>query len=167
MVIPATMAHLNPKTEASASMASRGIQAINLPGSFIDFAIDRLTTASSQDWPPQATHLSTWRGIALIIFCLPFWCFAGLGFDAVMKRCWIRSWTGLAGSLLCLVYLLLFVRMVIGSPAIESQRPASALCGLALWSVLLSPFILTSLRQWLTLRRMKASLEARLFAEVR
>ena len=166
IVIPATMAQLNPKTAGAANIASYSTQAINLPGSFIDFTIDKLTDTPSQGWAPRGTYSLTWRAIAFPIFCLPFWWFAGLGLDALFGRHWIRWWTCLAGSCLCLLSLLFFSVMAVGSRSIEPQRVMAALCGLAFWTLLLSPFPLTTLRQWLTLRRTKASLEARLFARL-
>ena len=166
VVIAAAMAHLNPKPEAGANMASFSIQAINLPGSFIDFTIDKLTDTPSQGWAPRGTYSSVWRAIAFPIFCLPFWWFAGLGLDALFGRQWIRWWTCLEGSLLCLFSLLFFFVTAVGSRSLEPQRMIAALCGLAFWTLVFSPFVLTTLRQWLTLRRTKARLEARLFAEL-
>jgi len=143
---------------------SHAIQAMNLPGSFVAFPIDKLTKASPEGWSPKGMTSLTWRAITFPLFCLPFWWLAGVGLDGVLRRRWLRWWMGLAGSVFCVFYLALF--LAISCAPAERREMISALCGLGFWILLLSAFPLASVRQWLTLRRTKAGLEARLFAEL-
>ena len=149
----------------SAFATSHAIQAINFPARFVEYGVDLSTRTWPQRWSPRGIYPMLWQAITFPIYCLPFWWFVGLGLDGVIARRWFRLWVLSAGSLLWFFwssFLVYFVAVGVNSLPVEDRGITFILCGLILWTGLLSSFPIAGLRQALILRRIKTSLQARL-----
>jgi hypothetical protein len=134
--------------ESATMKMSHVITALNTPGVFIE-----MLTSFPISWPmtfhPAKLPLDVWRSITLPFFCLPAWWFVGRGFDSLLGRQTMRWAVSLSGTLLFIVFIVLFFGLRFGVPASDRTGGAWILWGMALWALLFSVFPLT----WLMQRR--------------
>ena len=150
----------------AAEFTSDTIQAINTPAFSIELAIDRSAKTWPTGWTPFGLDFRQWRALIFPVYCLPFWWFAGLGLDALSGSRKLRWWVLLAGSLLWVFIVFLLCGLCFGLPASERHDMVFPYWGFAIWVALLVVFPLTWIKQALARRRIKTSLQARLFAEL-
>lgn len=149
----------------SAEVTSHYIQALNMPGFMIQIPADRLTRAWPMEWAPRGLDFTQWRAFILPLCCIPFWWFAGVGVDSFTTRQRLAWWILLLGSILWASMAFFEVGLWLAAGA-DRKELVFPLWGLGLWFVLLSAFPITWVKQWLKHRRIRASLHARLSAEL-
>ena len=83
-------------------------------------------------------------------FCLPAWFFVGCGIDALLG--WRRlHWAALAtGTLLCVLFLVLFLGLRFGISTEERGEVVFPLWGMSLWALLFASIPAAWIRQWRT-----------------
>lgn len=131
---------------------SHAITAINLPGTFVE-ALISLPTSWPHLWHPPSMPIDIWRALTLPIFCLPAWWFVGVGLDALLG--WRRlHWVALlTGSVLFVLFLVLFFGLRFGMSASERLEVVDwAFWGLGLWIALFGVLPCAWLRQTLGAR---------------
>jgi hypothetical protein len=99
---------------------------------------------------PTDIPLDAWRALVLPFSSLPFWWFAGLGFDALLRRLRLYWSTFLLGSLLMVGFLIFALGLRFGLPASDREDMAWPIYGMALWTVLFSSFPVAGVRQLTT-----------------
>jgi hypothetical protein len=156
---------LRSSITASAEVTSHYIQALNIPGFMIQLPVDRFTKAWPMEWVPPGLDFTQWRALILPLCCIPFWWFAGVGVDGLTTRRRLAWWTLLLGSILWASMAVFEVGLWLAAGA-DRKELVFPFWGLGLWFLLLSVFPITWVRQWLTSRRTRASLHARLSAEL-
>jgi hypothetical protein len=195
IAVPATMAYINVKSasrngsdvivryhrfqrriphehflrlsvEAGADITSRIIQAVNLPGHFIEFAVAKCAGNSWRTWSPFRWDFLAWRAFSFPVSCLPFWWLTGVGLDGLLRRRELRWWH-LVPSLILWAFFLMWVSVFyFGFSAFERTETVYPIWSVWLWFILLSAFPITWVKQWFKRRRIRTSLHARLSAEL-
>ena len=150
----------------SAGLTSHSIQALNMPGFLIDLGVDRCSKSWPSEWAPRGIDFTQWRALTFPIYSLPFWWIAGLGLDGLIKRSRFQWPALLLGSALWASFLVIGIGLWLAAVNDNPESLSFPFWGFGLWSILLSAFPITGVKQWLTARRTKASLHARLSAEL-
>ena len=114
-------------------------EAVNIPGTVGDILIS-LPTTWPETWHPANLSFNAWRIVSWPLFCLPFWWFAGRGFDALLGWRRPRWWTLLIGTLLCAGFLFLLCGLRFGLSASERSGTTWVYWGLSLWTLLFATF---------------------------
>jgi hypothetical protein len=151
----------------TAAGASRTIQSINLPAHFIQFAIAKATPTPWMTWSPFHWDFLIWRAFSFPILCLPFWWLAGAGIDGTLGARRLRWWSLLPALLLWAFFLLALVAFYVAFSPLERTEVVYPVWSVWLWFALLSAFPITWIKQALARRRIKTTLQARLYAELR
>jgi hypothetical protein len=151
---------------ASAEVTSHYIQGLNVPGFMIEVPAERFTKVWPTEWVPPGLDFTQWRALILPLCCIPFWWSVGVGVDGMTTRRRLAWWTLLLGSILWASMAFFEVGLWLAAGA-ERRELVFPFWGLGLWLILLSAFPITWVRQWLARRRIRAILQARLFAELR
>jgi hypothetical protein len=110
---------------------AHSIAAIDIPGS-VAMLLPR----------PQTLPLDTWRAVVLPFSSLPFWWFAGIGFDAVLRRIQLHWAVCLLGTILMAFFFIMLLGLRFGLSV--SERSESDLAwvywGMSLWTLLFASF---------------------------
>lgn len=146
--------------------ASRTIQSINFPAQFIEFAIAKAARGQWVRWSPFHWNYWIWCAFAFPVFCMPFWWLAGVGIDGVFGHRRLRWWSLAPSLILWLFFLLGLSAYYFAFSPLERTEAVYPAWSVWLWFILLSAFPLAWLKQALARRRIKASLHARLSAEL-
>ncbi len=112
-------------------------------------AIDMPGIIATIPGQPASLPFGAWRALIMPFSSLPFWWFAGLGFDALLRRIRLHWSIFLLGTLLMAGCLILLLGLRFGLPVSDRTDLTWAIYGMALWSVLFSTFP----SAWLWLRR--------------
>jgi hypothetical protein len=131
-----------------------------MPGFIIEFGVDSYL----HTWPLKM-DFTQWRALVLPICCLPFWWFAGIGIDALTRSHHRSWWVLLLGSVFWVFTGVVETGLWFGISKSDRNGLVFPYVGLGLWFILLSAFPITWVKQALTHRRTKTTLQARLFAE--
>jgi hypothetical protein len=134
--------------ESATMKMSHVITALNTPGVFVEMLID-LPISWPSTWHPPKLPLDVWRSITLPFFCLPAWWFVGRGFDSLQGRLKLNWPVTLLGTLLFVVFVVLFCGFRFEVPPNDRIGGSWILWGMALWALLFSVFPLA----WLMRRR--------------
>jgi len=138
---------------APAHVLSPAIQALNFPGMFGEV----IASVVMRTWPdsyrpaalgPLPDDLFILRAASFPFFCIPFWWFAGLGMDALLKTRTLRWPSLLIGTLFWIVYLVIGIGMTCMFFA-EKDKERSMIfipIGFALWTAMMTAFPITWLR---------------------
>jgi hypothetical protein len=134
--------------EIASTSKAHLIEAVNLPGFAIDVMISRFSDSWPGSWTPSGLLPEQWNAISFPFYCLPFWWFAGTGFDAVFSRVRLK-WTSLVlGTFLCSFFLFLVIGLRFGLSAEERKGLTYPFWGFGLWVALFAIFPIASIRQW-------------------
>lgn len=136
------------------------IQAVNLPGHFIEFAIAKCASNSWRTWSPFHWDVFAWRAFSFPVCCLPFWWLAGVGVDGILQRHRLRWWHFVPGLILWAFFLMWVSVFYFGFSALERTEGVYPIWSVWLWLVLLSTFPVTWVRQWLASRATRAGAPA-------
>jgi hypothetical protein len=156
---------LRSSLTAAEGGASHTVQAINLPGHFIEFAIGKFT-AQPGTWSLFHLDFLAWRALTFPTCCLPFWWLAGVGLDGMSGDRRLRWWIFVPSLILWVLFLLFIVGFYFDSSPLEREEAVYPIWSFWLWSVLLTAFPIALVKQWLARRRIRANLQARLTAEL-
>jgi hypothetical protein len=128
------------------------VQALNLPGIVIEL-LTSLPFTFPTSWYPVALDLFEWRAIVYPFFCLPFWWFAGLGIDGLMRQRILRWFALLPGTLVAGFFFILAMAGMFGETADfkSDSKFAALLLGALFWSLLFAAFPAS----WIRNRRYK------------
>ena len=151
----------------SAEVTSQAIQAVNMSGFITEVGVNRCIKTWPKAWAPSGLDLLQWWALSFPIACLPFWWFAGMGIDSLLGNRRLPWLVLLLGTTLCICFAVIELSLLFRSPysVKPDPVPASWLCGIGLWSLLLAAFPVAWIRKAIALQRTRESLEARLFAE--
>jgi hypothetical protein len=119
-------------------------EALNIFGIVGEALASWLFKTWPDSWYPDGFDLFSWRGVIFPFFCMPFWVLVGRGFDGLFRRCRLRWWTLLSGTLLCAFSATLAISLSFGAHQ-EDRADNYRVGGLVLWSILTAVFPL----QWL------------------
>jgi hypothetical protein len=97
---------------------------------------------------------------------LPFWWLAGAGIDGTLGARRLRWWSLLPALLLWAFFLLALVAFYVAFSPLERTEVVYPVWSVWLWFALLSAFPITWIKQALARRRIKTTLQARLYAEL-
>jgi hypothetical protein len=122
------------------------IVALNIPGMATEILVS-LPTSWPDSWRPVGWTLDAWRSVIFPFYSLPFLWFTGLGMDSLLARKRLNLGALLLGSILFLLFVILFIGFCFGMPASERADSDWILWGLGLWSLLFAVFPYTWLRQ--------------------
>jgi hypothetical protein len=86
-------------------LSGDALPAINVPGFVTEMLVSMLLRSWPTVWHPAAIPFESWRAIIWPFYCLPFWWFAGIGFDALFRRRQRRWPWFVVGTLLCIVFI--------------------------------------------------------------
>jgi hypothetical protein len=114
---------------------SDSISALNMPGLIGELLIS-LPTFWPAGWHPAGWDIKSWRTLVMPFFCLPAWFFVGRGIDALLGWRRLRWGTLLAGTLLCVLFLVLFLGLRFGLSNEERGEVVFPLWGMSLWAFL-------------------------------
>jgi len=92
--------------------------------------------------------LDTWRAIAFPFFCLPAWWLVGLGVDVLLKQRRLHWFTFLTGTLLFILFGVLFFGLRFVLTDSERGEITYPLWGIGLWAVLFAILPIAWFRQW-------------------
>jgi hypothetical protein len=128
--------------------SANAITAVNIPGIILEILVS-LPTSWPDSWHPSGWILDTWRAVIFPFFCLPAWCFVGLGVDSLLGWRRLHWGTLLSGSVFFLLFMVLFLGFLFGMSAAERVEgdSGSLLWGIALWALLFAIFPCAWLRQ--------------------
>lgn len=124
----------------SLASLSHIIQALHIPAFSVEVIVDHLTGAWPSTATPHGLDFLTWRALIFPIYCLPFWWFAGLGFDALTGRRSRRWPVLLSGAVLSGFCVFLFLGLRFALSAEEREGIVYPLWGFALWAALFAVF---------------------------
>jgi hypothetical protein len=107
--------------------------ALNLPGMFAELLVS-LPTSWPAMWHPAAILGDSWRSLSMPFYCLPAWWLVGRGLDSLFARRRMHWALGLTGSLLCVLFLVVFcgLRFGISGP---DQPESWIFWGLGFWTI--------------------------------
>jgi hypothetical protein len=128
---------------------SDSISALNMPGLFGELLIS-LPTSWPASWHPAGWDIKSWRTLVMPFFCLPAWFFVGRGIDALLGWRRLHWGTLLAGTLLCVLFLVLFLGLRFGLSSDERCEVVFPLWGMFLWAFLFAVVPAAWIRQWRT-----------------
>lgn len=128
------------------------IAALNLPGFVIDLLIS-LPFTFPAGWYPAGIDFFEWRSIVYPFYCLPFWWFAGMGIDGLLRQRRLRWFALLPGTLFAGFFFVLAIYGMFGETADDKRdsKFAALLLGALLWSLLFAAFPVS----WIRNRRFK------------
>jgi hypothetical protein len=149
-----------------AEITSHSIQALNMPGFVIELGVDRSLRTWPTEWVPSGMDYTQWRAFILPVCCLPFWWMEGIGIDALTGRRRLLWPVLLLGSIFCVVIGVVETGLWFGIPKSDRNGLVFPYVGLGLWFALLSAFPIAWIKQALARRRIKTTLQARLYAEL-
>lgn len=92
--------------------------------------------------------MDTWRDITYPIFSLPFWWFAGTGWDALFYRRRIRWPFLLLGTLLSILFIVAYFGLRSVTDPSEREEIGFHLWAVMLWGLLYLPMPIAWFRQW-------------------
>ncbi len=136
----------------TAWVASRPIQAINLPAMATELAMSGIMRTFPDSYRPSSfgdepDDLFVWRGIIFPVYCIPFWWFAGCGLDAALKRRQLPWPVLLLGTLLCVFFIVIAIGLSFTTPYDKSESNTFVWWGFAVWIPLLATFPFAWLRK--------------------
>jgi len=130
------------------------VKALGVPGMFGELALS-LGLSWPDSWHPAPLLLDDWRVLAFPFFSLPFWWFAGRGWDGLFRVRRLRWYSLLPGTLFSIMFLVLGVGLFftnLENPKFEQAEIVWAFWGLGLWSFLLAAYPAS----WIRNRKFKA-----------
>lgn len=122
------------------------ISAMNMPG-FLAEVLISLAISWPASWHLIGWDIKTWRALVMPFFCLPAWFFVGRGFDALLGWRRLHWLTLLFGTLLCVLFLVLFLGLRFGISSEERSEMVFPLWGMSLWAVLFASLPAAWIRQ--------------------
>jgi len=128
--------------------SANAITAVNIPGIILEILVS-LPTSWPDSWHPSGWILDTWRAVTFPFFCLPAWCFVGLGVDSLLGWRRLHRGTLLTGLVFFLLFVALFLGFRFSMSAAERAEGDSGwiLWGVGLWALLFATFPCAWLRQ--------------------
>jgi hypothetical protein len=133
--------------QSAALKSSHTVAAANMPGFFGELLLS-LPTSWPASWRPAGMMLDTWRAITFPFFCLPAWWLVGLGVDALLKWRRLHWATFLIGTLLFILFGVLFCGLRFALTDSERGEVTYPLWGIGLWSLLFAILPIAWFRQW-------------------
>jgi hypothetical protein len=129
------------------------IGALNIPAIAIDLLVD-LATTFPESWHPALLTVFQWRAICYPFFSLPFWWFAGVGVDGLLRRRVLRWFSLVPGTLLAALFLIGLAGETFGLPPNDRKGTLyfAMMSGILLWALLFAAFPAS----WIRNRRIKA-----------
>jgi hypothetical protein len=129
-----------------AEQRSHTITAVNLPGSIVEILIS-LPTSWPGLWHPKDFSANSWRSLVLPFFCLPAWWLVGCSIDGFLKRRTVHWGLLLTGSILSILFIVIFFGFLFGLSRSERGDEDWVLWGLGFWAVTFGVMPLVWLRQ--------------------
>jgi hypothetical protein len=133
--------------QSAAIKSSHTVAAANMPGFFGEILIS-LPTSWPASWHPTGMMVDTWRAITFPFFCLPAWWLVGLGWNVLLKWRRLHRATFLTGTLLFILFGVLFLGLRFALTASERGETTYPLWGIGLWAVLFAILPIAWFRQW-------------------
>jgi hypothetical protein len=133
--------------ESATINSAHTVAAANMPG-FAGELLISLPTSWPASWHPAGMMLDTWRAIAFPFFCLPAWWLVGLGVDVLLKQRRLHWFTFLTGTLLFILFGVLFFGLRFALTDSERGEITYPLWGIGLWAVLFAILPIAWFRQW-------------------
>ena len=133
--------------QSAAIKSSSTVAAANMPGFFGELLIS-LPTSWPASWHPAGMMLDTWRAITFPFFCLPAWWLVGLGVDVLLKWRRLHWVTFLTGTLLFILFGVLFFGLRFALTDSERGGLVYPLWGMGLWAGLFAVLPIAWFRQW-------------------
>ncbi len=124
------------------------IEAVNLPAFAMNLLISRFSRSWPGTWTPGGLLPEEWNAISFPFYCLPFWWFVGIGFDAFLSRQRLKWATLLLGTLLCGFFLFLVLGLRFALSAEEREGLTYPFWGFGLWVALFAIFPAAWIHQW-------------------
>jgi hypothetical protein len=150
-------------TQTSSFESSGVLSALNMPGFFGELLVS-LPTTWPESWHPSGISLMSWRAVVFPIFSVPAWLLVGCGIDTLLGWRKLHWSVLLLGTLLCLLFAILFAGLEFGVSASERGEVVFPLWGLGLWSVLFATLPAVWIRRWrdrrATARQTKSAIAA-------
>jgi len=117
------------------------ITALNIPGVAVELLID-LPLTFPESWHPAHLDLFEWRALVFPFYCLPFWWFAGLGIDGLLRKRILRWFALMPGTLLAAFFLTGALAGIFGTTAADrgDSKYDAMMCGVLLWTLLFAGF---------------------------
>ncbi|NUQ29645.1 MAG: hypothetical protein HOQ35_14185 [Acidobacteriaceae bacterium] len=120
---------------------------LDFPGVIGEILISLPTT-----WPatyhPSHLMMDTWRDLTYPIFSLPFWWFAGTGWDTLFYRRRIRWPFLLLGTLLSVLFIVAYFGLKSAMDPSEQEGMGFHLWAVMLWGFLFLSMPIAWFRQW-------------------
>jgi hypothetical protein len=170
LAVPATLAFLNLERVAQGSGVAHiqaGMFSASIPrNQFLSFALESAAIKSSHivdaanmpgffgellwpaSWHPAGVMIDTWRAITFPFFCLPAWWLVGLGVDVLLKWRRLHWGTFLTGTLLFILFGVLFLGFRFALTDSERGEVTYPLWGIGLWAFLFAILPIAWFRQW-------------------
>ncbi len=132
--------------------ASRFIYGLHFPAVSIELLI-----SLTKSWPemlrPAGMSLDVWRALTYPVYCLPFWWFAGMGLEGLLRVRVLRWYALLPGTILSVALVVMFLGFTFGLDASDKAESDMSWVfgGIAFWAILFAAFPVS----WIRNRRFK------------
>lgn len=141
--------------ENSMERTGQVMTAINEPATLAEM-LESLPTSWPESWHPQSLELFSWRALTYPLLCLPAWWLVGRSLDALFFSRRLHWPALLTGTIFCLLFIICFFGILLGTPPAPADDGSWACQGLAFWSAL---FFVSPVAWWLQWRRSRAERE--------